>query len=130
MEATVPKLQNSGYDYVTHQNKLFPKVFTSESGNSLSKVMQAVGNNIKACRNELGDDKILQLLDKARYSMGMVHSTRQVDQDKGVINGVNNVIIQQQKTFVRNHAPLPLTKILSCNQLTRLYFSRQFRPRP
>ena len=115
VEATVSKLESSGYDYVTPQDKLFPSIFDGKTTQPFSKVLQAVGDSIEGCRKTLGGDEIIQQLDKARYSLDMVREVRLADQAKATVAGVNKMIAQQGKTFVSSSAtsaPEPLEGVV------------------
>jgi hypothetical protein len=111
VETTVDDLvANGDYDYVAHQDKLFPKLFPDARSGTYGDVFQALGDKIKACRIKTGDIKLGTLLVNARYAISMVHDARRAEQAGNLIDEVNKLIKKRLSPgiplFVRKFIPV------------------------
>lgn len=103
VDNAVQQLRSRGYKPEVKAHILFPSVFVDDGQPpSLAKIVEEVGDTIKACRSKLGDGKLGQNLYKARYAMDITQEARQADQAAGKIREIKQKIIALGKTFVRD----------------------------
>ena len=130
VEAASQDLRKTDYNGHIDQEVLFAhEPWASRSQPApFPPMIEAIGNNIQACRQQAGaDPKVATLLDKSREAIAMVHFGRLADQEDRVIDGVNQMLSDEltkanKPVFVRKYcASAQNSRLRSiCPQLTYL----------